>query len=204
MTAAQREQRVQLAADLHDYVAHDVSAMVVQAQAARVLLGERAAEVAAVLDRIEADGARAIESMQRSIRVLRTDAAALEPLPGIAEIPGLVHRFEDARVRLRMAPGLETDLRGEAGHIVYRVVLEALTNVRKHAGVGAEVSVEVAGDAHAVTVTVDNTTTRRRTAAWTGNGLGLIGLRERVESFGGTFTAGPTDGGWRVHAEVIP
>lgn len=202
---ARRAQRVQLAADLHDYVAHDVSAMVVQAQAARVLLGNRAAEVAAVLGRIERDGTRAIESMQRSIRVLRepdNDAAVLEPLPGIAEIPGLVRRFDDARVRLHLPPGLEADVPGEAGNVVYRVVLEALTNVRKHAGVGAEVSVDLATESRAVVVTVENTTTRRRTAAWTGNGLGLIGLRERVESFGGTFAAGPTDGGWRVRAEV--
>ena len=209
---ARRAQRVQLAADLHDYVAHDVSAMVVQAQAARVLLGERAAgeapELAAVLDRIEADGTRALSSMQRSIRVLRepdTDTAVLEPLPGIADIPALVRRYADAgdsQVRLTMAPGLETELRGEAGNALYRVVLEALTNVRKHAGVGAEVTVELAAGAHAVTVTVDNTTARRLDAAWTGNGLGLIGLRERVESFGGRFTAGPTGDGWRVRAEV--
>lgn len=64
-------QRVRLAADLHDGVAHDVSAMVLQAQAARVLLGDRAAEVGPVLDRIEVDGTRALASMQRSIRVLR-------------------------------------------------------------------------------------------------------------------------------------
>jgi signal transduction histidine kinase len=219
VSTARRAQRVQLAADLHDYVAHDVSAMVVQAQAARVLLGDRAGigagigagiapEVAAVLDRIEADGTRAIESMQRSIRVLREpdgSPAVLEPLPGIAEIPGLVRRYADAgdtEVRLRPEPLPPTELRGEAGNALYRVVLEALTNVRKHAGVGAEVTVELAAGAHAVTVTIDNTTTRRRTAAWTGNGLGLIGLRERVESFGGTFTAGPTDDGWRVAAEL--
>jgi signal transduction histidine kinase len=212
VTAAQREQRVQLAADLHDYVAHDVSAMVVQAQAARVLLGERAAEeapeLAAVLDRIEADGTRALSSMQRSIRVLRepdTGTAVREPLPGIADIPALVRRYADAgdgHVRLTMAPDVEAEARDEVGNALYRVVLEALTNVRKHAGVGAEVAVELAAEAHAVTVTVNNTTTRRPHAAWSGNGLGLIGLRERVESFGGTFAAGPTGDGWRVRAEV--
>lgn len=214
---ARRAQRVQLAADLHDYVAHDVSAMVVQAQAARVLLGaagggldERAARVADVLDRIEADGTRAIESMQRSIRVLREpddDAQVLEPLPGLAEVPALVRRFADAgdtHVRLDLAPGLDTDLRGEVGNTLYRVVLEALSNVRKHAGVGAEVTVALAAGARTVAVTIENTTTRRRTAAPAGNGLGLVGLRERVESFGGTFAAGPTDDGWRVHAEVKP
>jgi signal transduction histidine kinase len=217
---ARRAQRVQLAADLHDYVAHDVSAMVVQAQAARVLLGsvadacgggasaERAAEVAAVLDRIEADGTRALESMQRSIRVLRDadeKGAALEPLPGLADVPDLLRRFAEAgdgRVRLDMAPDVEKAVRGEAGNALYRVVLEALTNVRKHAGPGVDVSVHLGQNAHAVTVTVENATNRRRTTAATTSGLGLIGLSERVESFGGTFSAGPADGCWRVKAEL--
>lgn len=85
---------------------------------------------------------------------------------------------------------------------LYRVVLEALTNVRKHAGSGADVTVDLMKSAHAVTVTVENATTRRRTNAATTSGLGLIGLRERVESFGGTFSAGPAGDGWRVGAEI--
>ncbi|MFG1925633.1 sensor histidine kinase [Cryptosporangium sp. NPDC048952] len=72
---ARRLQRTRLAADLHDGVAHDVSAMVLQAQAAQVLLGQRAEDVQEVLNRIEADGARALASMQRSIRVLREGEA---------------------------------------------------------------------------------------------------------------------------------
>jgi signal transduction histidine kinase len=219
--AARRAQRVQLAADLHDYVAHDVSAMVVQAQAARVLLGpvadafggsrsaERAAEVAAVLDRIEADGARALVSMERSIRVLRErdDGAAevVEPLPGLADVPDLVQRYADAgdgQVRLTMTPP-DAELRGEAGNAAYRVVLEALTNVRKHAGPGTDVTVELTAGAHAVTVAVENAaTSRRRSTAATTGGLGLVGLAERVESFGGTFSAGPVGDVWRVRAEI--
>ncbi|GIJ60477.1 sensor histidine kinase [Virgisporangium aurantiacum] len=207
---ARRAQRVQLAADLHDYVAHDVSAMVVQAQAARVLLGEKSADVAAVLARIEDDGTRALESMQRSIRVLRESenggAPGLEPLPGLVDVPELVRRFADAcgdkRVRLTMEPGLDTALRGEAGNALYRVVLEALTNVRKHAGSGADVTVDLTKNAHAVTVTVENATTRRRTNAATTSGLGLIGLSERIETFGGAFSAGPTGERWRVTAEL--
>lgn len=200
--AARRSQRVQLAADLHDYVAHDVSAMVVQAQAARVLLGERAGEVAEVLDRIEADGTRALASMQRSIHVLRDDERrAPRPQPGLADVPDLVRRFADAgdtTVTLDMPPGIEVS--GEAGNALYRVVLEGLTNVRKHAGPGADVTVAVRASGRAVTVTVENTTNRNRKTASTG--IGLIGLRERVESFGGTFEAGPTGGGWRVRAEL--
>ena len=206
---ARRAQRVQLAADLHDYVAHDVSAMVVQAQAARVLLGDRSADVAAVLARIEDDGTRALESMQRSIRVLRESenggAIGLEPLPGLADVPELVRRFADAgdnKVRLDMEPGLEKSLRGEAGNALYRVVLEALTNVRKHAGSGADVTVDLRKSAHAVTVTVESATTRRRTNAATTSGLGLVGLSERIESFGGAFSAGPNGERWRVKAEL--
>jgi len=113
VTSARRAQRVRLAADLHDGVAHDVSAMVLQAQAARVLLGDRASDVHAVLDRIEADGTRALASMQRSIRVLREDAEG-PPARGGEDV----------------------------GAVLPRVLAEALTNAHKH-GAGGGVTLTI-------------------------------------------------------------
>jgi signal transduction histidine kinase len=211
-----RAQRRELADDLHDFVAHEVTAMVVQAQAAIAVANRRPAQALAAVERIEASGLRALAVLDRTVRGLEVGAGASD-LPGcLAALPRLVDRFgaTGPQVDYAVEPGLVEVVSSEASRVAYRVVAEALTNVRRHASQGGRVEVDVArtrlGGCHALAVTVrneggDTTTSARRTPGRQGGrgGRGLSSLRERVERLGGTFTAGPTDSGWQV-AAVLP
>ncbi len=193
VSEARREQRLRLARDLHDFVAHDVSEMVAQAQAARFLSdGDTAA-----LERIEAAGLRALGSIDQTVHALHWDSDR-EPVPGLADLAELAERFTaagSARVRLDMSPDLIQAVPRDVGSTVYRVVTEALTNVRRHAPDAQEVLVSLVRSGQSVRLTVTNDgepvlDTGRR------GGLGLSGLAERVEVLGGTLTAGPAEPGW--------
>lgn len=216
---ARRAQRVQLATDLHDFVAHDVSAMVIQAQAGRILLDE-GADVADVLQAIEADGTRALNAMDRTIRLLREleDAAGAvrTPLPDATELPDLIQRYAaawDGPVTVAIDPGLESSLLPEASTTVYRVVVEALTNVRRHAHPGAAVDVRLHHNLGGVTVDVTNRSPAdyqspaslhgRRDPLRRHGGSGLSGLAERVEMLGGTLDYGPqSPAGWQLRVDL--
>ncbi|GAA5001498.1 hypothetical protein GCM10023317_33860 [Actinopolymorpha pittospori] len=195
--------------------AHDVSAMVIQAQAAAVLLRSDPDAVEQVLSRIEADGTRALASMDRTIRMLRDldhgTTTSHTTLPGAADLPELVERYAgsgEGPIELHVEPELVMALHREAGTTVYRVVVEALTNVRRHASVGAVVTVSLARSARGVVLTVtDQAQPDHRVQAeplgQRRSGVGLAGLAERVEALGGTFTAGPLPpAGWRVRATL--
>ncbi|WP_067449793.1 sensor histidine kinase [Actinomadura macra] len=212
VAGARRAQRLELAQDLHDFVAHDVSAIVAQAQAGQLVAArdpERAAELFA---RVERAGQRALASMDQAVDALRPDgdrAAGRSPQPGLDDLPALAERYGDAgpaTVRLALAPGLDAS-RAQAA-TVYRVVVEALTNVRRHAPAAGTVDVGVgrmSGGALEVVVTNDSgdrsapaPRARRR------GGTGLPGLAERVRALGGELTAGPHGGGWQVRAVLPP
>ncbi|MGW0482680.1 sensor histidine kinase [Nonomuraea sp. NPDC003214] len=208
---ARRTQRLQLARDLHDFVAHDVSAMVIQAQAAQILLGRDPAEAAAALRAIEEDGARALASMDRTVRMLRElegEGASAEPLPGLDGLPDLVRRFADAGfpdTDLRIEPS--GPVPREVATTIYRIVVEALTNVRKHAPAGSSVAIRVSDETGAVVVTVadharDQALPRLQSAERAG--VGLAGLAERVGALGGEFTSGRAAGGGWVVKAVFP
>jgi signal transduction histidine kinase len=213
---ARRAQRVQLATDLHDFVAHDVSAMVVQAQAAQMLIHGDPGQAARVLRRIESDGTRALAAMDRTIRMLREleygAGGGRTTSPGVSELPELVARYAGSGagpIELDMAPGLDRALRQEASTAVYRVVVEALTNVRRHARPGAAVAVRLSGSAAGgVVLTVTDQAGEagqepRDPAGRRGGGVGLAGLAERIEALGGGFASGPVPpAGWRVRAEL--
>lgn len=199
LAGARRAQRLELARDLHDFVAHDVSGMVVQAQAAQTLGG--GGETLAVLRRIEEAGLHALAAMDRTVHMLRDDDAPTQPRRyGIADLPDLVRRFASAS-------GAHTDLDLSAGDLppeldvtAYRLVTEALTNVRRHAPTSAQVTVCVRSDADTLEVTVDNDAAGVSSARR--SGLGLPGLTERVTALGGRLTAGPYGGGWRLRADI--
>jgi signal transduction histidine kinase len=199
LAGARRAQRLELARDLHDFVAHDVSGMVVQAQAAQTLGG--GAETLAVLKRIEDAGLHALAAMDRTVHMLRDDDAPEQPRRyGVADLPDLVRRFANAsgaRTDLDLAA---PDLPPELDVTAYRLVTEALTNVRRHAPASTQVAVSVRTDADRLEVIVDNdaagVSSGRR------SGLGLPGLTERVTALGGQLTAGPYGGGWRLRAEM--
>ncbi|GGS60046.1 hypothetical protein GCM10010156_18280 [Planobispora rosea] len=221
VTEARRAQRLALARDLHDYVAHDLSGILVQAQAARMVSGPLPPPVADALRRIEEAGQRALASMDRTVEMLhdRPDAGDDHRLPGIESLESLVGGFSPP-ASLTVTPGL--DLPRETSATVYRVVTEALTNVRRHAGAATRVAVEVTAGGGAVRVRITDDGGRRsgttdqdgsgRDGSLGGGslgggsgrgGFGLIGLSERVGVLGGSLTAGPTRDGWHVTA-VLP
>ncbi|NYI05808.1 sensor histidine kinase [Allostreptomyces psammosilenae] len=221
VTEARRLQQLELARELHDFVAHDVSAIVVQAQAARFVAEsdpDQAAQAVLALERIERAGLSALASMDRTVRALQQadgGPAAPPALRGVDQLPELVERFAAegrADCRYTAEPGAAEALSREAGAAAYRLVVEALTNVRRHAPDAARVEVairrsgtaavevSVANDAPSGSRTGPSALLRRRAGH---GGTGLAGLREHVTAGGGTLTAGPVDGGWRVVA-VFP
>ncbi|WP_242905179.1 sensor histidine kinase [Actinomadura terrae] len=204
VTDARRDQRLALAQDLHDFVAHDVSAIVAQAQAGQVIAAADPARAAALFAGVEQAGLRALASMDRAVEALHPDRG-LAPMPGLAELPELAAGYSaagPAQVRLSLEPGLAVPR--ELGAAAYRVVVEALTNVRRHAS-ATRVDVRVRCVQGDLLVSVTNDGGPRRRVAFgraTAGGLGLRGLDERVRALGGTLTAGPHEQGWRVQATL--
>ncbi|MEU9867146.1 ATP-binding protein [Actinomadura sp. NPDC048021] len=198
---ARREQRLDLARDLHDFVAHEVGGMIVQAQAAQI-----GGDPAEALRRIEAAGARAMASLDRTVHMLHDEGPRDGP-HSLDELPALVDRFgESSRARVRLALDAGTPP-PEVSATVYRLVVEALTNVRRHASdaTAVDVAVTATGSALRVAVTDDGRGSRARPLRERRRGgLGLPGIALRVEALGGDFDAGPTgERGWRV-AALIP
>ncbi|WP_326730064.1 sensor histidine kinase [Streptomyces phaeochromogenes] len=154
VAAARRTQRLELARDLHDFVAHDVTGMVVQAQAAtHVLAGQP--EVGAALKRIEEAGQRALASMDRTVHMLRgtDDEPAVGPapprVPTLADLPALVGHFAaigPSVPRLRVDHRAAAAADRETATTAYRVVTEALTNIRRHAPTAAHVEISIGCD----------------------------------------------------------
>ena len=143
--------------------------------------------------------------MDRAVHMLHGPA----PLPGLADLPGLLARFAEAgpfRVQLDLDRALLPVVPSEVGTTVYRVVTEALTNVRRHAPAATTVRTTVRrapGPAVAVSVVNDwppGGGQPRSPRGWRSGGFGLAGLRERVHVLGGTLTAGADPDGWRVAA----
>lgn len=232
--AARRAQQLELAHDLHDFVAHDVSGIVVQAQAARFVARHDPAAAIQALERIERAGLAALASIDRTVRMLHEpdrnadgndDPTGGEPaggartvLPGTDQLGDVVDRFSetgDVRARLDLAPDVTGALSREGAATVHRVVVEALTNVRRHAPGAAGVRVALSTDGTTVEVSVTNDGGRGRSSHLPGlprlergargarGGGGLLALAERVRASGGTFASGPYRDGWRVTA-VLP
>jgi signal transduction histidine kinase len=202
-------ERMELARELHDVVAHHVTGIVVAAQAAAVVARTSPDDVDRALAAIEHAGTDALTAMRRMVGVLRgqdTDGART-PGAELAEVRTLVHRFDpDARlVRLTTDPGLEhAVLPPGVAATGYRVVLEALTNVRRHAPHVATVEVDVRIREEALLVSVCNDgVLPAPVSGRVGGGFGLVGMNERVTALDGTLAAGPTAPGvWTVSARL--
>lgn len=199
---ARRRQRLRLARDLHDFVAHDVSEILALAQAGQVASSGGSTNAADIFGRIEQAGQHAMASLDRTVRMLHDHAPTATASATLSDLPDLATRFSasgNARVELDIDPRLARSVPGEVARTAYRVVTEALTNVRRHAPAAGHVTVSVRGVDHAleVVVTNDGTGTTRRSNDR--GGRGLPGLNEQVDALGGTLTAGPyRDHQWRV------
>ncbi|SDG92662.1 Signal transduction histidine kinase [Lentzea fradiae] len=190
------EQRAEFARDLHDFVGHHITGMVVLAQGAGRIVERNPAQARQALERIEEAGGEAMSAMRRMIGMLRDDVP-VAPVAGIVDVAPLVAAEPRARLQVR---GDTANLPLEVTSSVHRVVMESLTNFRKHAAeaTAVDVRIESTPDHVTVTITDDGKPSRR------GKGFGLIGLAERVQAAGGRLSAGPgAHGGWVVDA-VLP
>ncbi|WP_329268265.1 sensor histidine kinase [Streptomyces sp. NBC_01451] len=205
-----RSERVAIAADLHDFVAHHVTGILVQTQMARMMATTRPEDLDTVLAGIERAATEALASMRRTVGVLRDtgpDAADRRPVGDLAGIVELADGFASPvqRVRLDRDPTVPDDLPHEVQAAAFRVVQEALTNVRRHAADATEITVRLRYDGRRleVGVTDDGRGGTQLPAAAHGGGFGLVGLTERVSALGGALRAGPRAGrteGWEVRA----
>jgi signal transduction histidine kinase len=207
--AGVREERVRIAREMHDVVAHTLTVMTVQAGVGRRLAGRRPEEARSALGSIEVIGRMAQDELRAVLGLLRDEgaaAASLSPAPRLTDIKELADtvRSSGTPVRLRME-GTDRRLSPSLELTVYRVVQEALTNVVKHAP-GAQVTVELAVSAGKVRLEVgdDGGPGRGRgPRAGPGPGHGIAGMRERIGAFGGWLAAGPAaGGGFLVTAEM--
>ena len=180
---AVRRERARIARELHDIVAHHLAVMVIQAGAGRLAAPDDGARFAGIRDA----GNEALAELDRLV-ALQTDAAdapprALDTLLGQARAAGLELDYEPLPAGVRVAPAIEDG--------AYRVIQEALTNAMKHAA-GSVVRVRLAIRAGALEIDVrDGGAVAPLAAGGVGPGLGLAGMRERVEALGGALDAGP-------------
>jgi len=210
--SVRRDERLELARELHDVVAHHITGIVVQAQAARIVGRRDPERLDDALAGIEAAGAEALTAMRRVVGLLRdTDDAAttysLGPT-GPEQLRALVSRFEGHGPRVRLdLPGGQAAWPPEVGSTVFRVVQESLTNIARHAPHARTASVEVeavpADRPDSVTVRITDDAANAHTPRLPRGGFGLVGMRERVEALGGSLSAGPEPrGGWCVTARI--
>jgi signal transduction histidine kinase len=199
------DERERIARELHDVVAHGVSLMVIQAGAARRVLGRDAGRAGEALLAVEAGGRDALTELRRMLGLLAGDGRpepTADAQPGLDQIGALADRMRGA--------GMAVDLRVEGARrqlpsglelAAYRVVQEALTNVSKHAR-GARTEVLVQLSQHELRLEISDSGGSAAPDA-AGAGRGLLGMRERVTAYGGELEAGPhPDGGFTVCARL--
>lgn len=206
--SVRRAERLELARELHDLVAHHITGIVVQAQAARTVAAAKPEAVAPALDAIAAAGSEALTSMRRMVTVLRTeDDADRKPGVVLADLRLLTERFsaDGPRVAFEIGPGLDDrTLPPEVMTTLHRVLQEALTNIRKHAARSAWVEADLRRhEQRLVMLRVRNFGSGSDPrVSRLGGGFGLVGMAERVEALGGRLYAGPSpEGAWEVIAE---
>jgi signal transduction histidine kinase len=206
LQALRRQERLELARELHDMAAHHVTGIVVQAQAARFSQAEHPEDLLSALGRIETAGADTLTAIRQLVGLLRDpgDSAGVTPEP--EPIGQLVQRFAEhgPAVDLRLPPGLPASgWPPEVVSTVYRVVQEALTNITRHAPAARSVTVTISQDGQRVGVEVTDDAPAGGSRHSRPGGYGLVGMRERVEALGGTLHAGPVAGaGWAVRASL--
>jgi signal transduction histidine kinase len=198
---AVRDERDRIAREMHDVIAHSISAMVVQTAAAQDLVRTDPDRAEQVLSDVAATGRRALSETGRLLHVLRDedDELGLTPAPGLADLAGLVNAFR--------ASGLDVDLEVTgplpplpAGVDVsaYRIVQEALTNALRY-GADRTARLRVATTPEVLRIEATNPS---RGAPSAGSGLGLLGMAERVSLLGGSLTHGVNDGRFELAATL--
>ena len=202
------EERLRIAQELHDVVAHSISVIAVQAGVGAHFLETNTAETRAALDAINRTSRNTLNELRRLLGVLRGDDGVRShaPAPTLSDLPVLVAQMKELGLPITVeVEGESSDDRRAVEMSAYRVVQEALTNVIKHAGVTTAVDIRITNrpDALRVEITDDGRGAGASSTPSLPSGRhGLIGIRERVDVWGGTMTAGPrAGGGYAVVAE---
>ncbi|MBM7519126.1 sensor histidine kinase [Nocardioides nitrophenolicus] len=201
------QERVALARELHDIVAHHVSAIAVQAQAGRVVAAFQPDKAAEVLASIESEASRTLAEMRTMVRVLREpEAATYQPQRGVADLPALARADRTPTVEVSLdgsSDGALTRLARPVDAAVYRLAQESLTNAVRHARHATRVGIDVRWEGDAVRLRVSDDG-RHEPGPAPAPGFGLLGMAERAQLLGGSLSAGPgPEGGWVVEA-VLP
>jgi signal transduction histidine kinase len=210
VVAAQQRERVSLARELHDVVAHYIGGMVVQAQAAQAVAGTDPGAAARVLPAIEGAGTDALSAMRRMVAALRDSDAdrgeSAAPLAQTTDLTADLHAVTATPAGgtpVRLAVELTEPVPAEVATSVLRLVQESVTNARRHAAGAQEIAVAVRTEGGVVQMLVRDDGRPAREPKTYGGGYGLVGMRERVQLLGGRFSAGSTpSGGWQVIADV--
>ena len=197
-------ERRRIAAELHDLVGHSLGVLLLHITGARRRIEDDPAGSAEALRRAESIGRSGLAEIRRSVAALRDETgASLAPAMTAADVPALVGATAAAGCAATLeVSGSLAGIEPITGLAVYRVVQESLANATRHApGAAVRVAIAIGADDVDVTVADGGGVGRARGQGGPG-GMGLVGMRERVEALGGTLAAGPSAGGWRVHATL--
>ena len=202
------EERLRIARDLHDVVAHHIALVNVQAGVAAHVMDKRPDQAKEALAHVREASRSALGELRATVGLLRQSGdpeAPTEPAPGLDRLDELAGTFRSAGLRVEVARGDEgADLPAAVDLAAYRIIQEALTNVQKHAGTDARAEVSVVRVGSHIEITVLDDGTGEDLDHTPGGGHGLLGMRERVTALRGTLTTGPRyGGGFRVHA-ILP
>ncbi|MDH6122556.1 signal transduction histidine kinase [Kitasatospora sp. GAS204A] len=212
------EERLRIARELHDIVAHHITLVNAQAGVAHHLMRTDPDHAYQALERIRDTSRAALDELRATVGLLRysdAPAAPREPAPGLADLEPLLDSFRHSGLEITLErTGQPDELLPITDLTAYRIIQEALTNTRKHVGlVPARVQLDYRTDALRIAVEDDGPGTRGSSsgpattttdeAHGTGTGHGMIGMHERARAAGGTLTAGPRPtGGFRINAEL--
>ena len=197
---ARVEERNRISRDLHDVIAHTLTVSLLHVMSARLAVKHDPDEAARALAEAERLGRESLDEVRQVVGMLRDPSDAAQrttPLPDASGLPELVARFRAAGASITFSADGDTGrLPATIGLAVYRILQEALTNVIKH-GAGAPATARLAVTAGTATLTVDSLGAPGADGV---AGHGLLSMRERAESVGGTCEAGPSGAGWLVRA----
>ncbi|MEV4787761.1 sensor histidine kinase [Streptomyces tuirus] len=202
------EERLRIARDLHDVVAHHIALVNVQAGVAAHVMDKRPDQAKEALAHVREASRSALNELRATVGLLRQSGdpeAPTEPAPGLDRLDELAGTFRSAGLHVEVARADQgTTLPAAVDLAAYRIIQEALTNVQKHAGHQAKAEVSVVRVGPNIEITVLDDGSGENETQDDGGGHGLLGMRERVSALRGTLTTGPRyGGGFRVHA-ILP
>ncbi|MGW4948170.1 sensor histidine kinase [Actinoplanes sp. NPDC004185] len=198
------EERARIARELHDIVAHSLSVIILQANGAAYAFDHDQQRAREALRTIGTTGSDALEEIRQLVELLRSagDAPPDRTPVALDQLEAVVQRARDSGLTAELTVhGTPPEVPGGVALAVYRIVQESLTNTLKHAGPAPAATVTVSYRPGVIDIEVTDSGSDPEAAS--SGGHGLVGMRERVALYGGTFAAGPApDGGWRVHAAI--